>query len=194
MPDLRRVNPALLVTCARILLVIPFVGCFFVPDPWGSWGAGGLFVVAGLSDALDGWLARRLERVTELGAALDPVADKILQASALVMLTADGRVPAVAAAILLARDLLVGGLRQTSRGRVDLSVTRVAKWKTALVFAALSGLLFAPGVPGVEWLTVAGTGLLWAGVALSLWSGSLYTLRAVRALAAPDRQGGGRRP
>ena len=117
-----RFNPALFVTCGRIALVVPFVACFYLPDSWSIWGAGGLFVAAGLSDALDGWLARRLDIVTELGSILDPVADKVMHAAALIMLTADGRVPAVAAAILLVRDFLVGGLRQLEQGRGALAV------------------------------------------------------------------------
>ncbi len=184
MTDPRPPNPALLVTCGRIGLTVPFVASFHLPGPWDAWAAGGLFVLAGLSDALDGWLARKLDRVTDLGAVLDPVADKILQAAALVMLAADGRVPAAAAAILLARDFLVGGLRQAGRGRSVLPVTGVAKGKTAVLFAALGVLLFAPVLPEARWPTAVGSGLLWAGVALSLWSGSLYVLRAVRTLSA----------
>jgi CDP-diacylglycerol--glycerol-3-phosphate 3-phosphatidyltransferase len=184
MPEVDRINPALFVTCGRIALVIPFVACFYLPDSWRIWGAGGLFVVAGLSDALDGWLARRLNMVTELGSILDPVADKVMHAAALIMLTADGRVPAVAAAILLVRDFLVGGLRQTEQNRGALAVSSVAKVKTALQFLALSVLLFAPGVPGTEWPLTAGLALLWVSVALSLWSGSLYTLQAVAALSS----------
>lgn len=184
MPESNRFNPALFVTCGRIALVVPFVACFYLPDSWRIWGAGGLFVAAGLSDALDGWLARRLNIVTELGSILDPVADKVMHAAALIMLTADGRVPAVAAAILLVRDFLVGGLRQTEQGRGALAVSGVAKVKTALQFLALSVLLFAPGVPGMEWPVTAGLTLLWVCVALSLWSGSLYTLRAVAALSS----------
>ena len=178
-----RFNPALFVTCGRIALVVPFVACFYLPDSWSIWGAGGLFVAAGLSDALDGWLARRLDIVTELGSILDPVADKVMHAAALIMLTADGRVPAVAAAILLVRDFLVGGLRQLEQGRGTLAVSAVAKIKTALQFLALSVLLFAPGVPETEWPVIAGLALLWISVSLSLWSGGLYTLRAVTALS-----------
>ena len=182
MSEANTLNAALLVTCGRIVLVVPFVACFYWPGPWGIWGAGSIFVVAGISDALDGWLARRLNMVTRLGAILDPVADKIMHAAALIMLAADGRVPALAAAILIARDFLVGGLRQMKEGRGVLAVSPVAKAKTALQFLALSTILLAPGVATVEWLAVAGLGLLWTSVALSVWSGSLYTLRFVRVL------------
>ncbi len=182
MSEANPLNAALLVTCGRIVLVIPFVACFYLPGPWGVWGAGSIFVVAGISDALDGWMARRLNMVTKLGAILDPVADKIMHAAALIMLAADGRVPALAAAILIARDFLVGGLRQMEEGRGVLTVSLVAKAKTALQFLALSTILLAPGVATVEWLAAAGLGLLWTSVALSIWSGSLYTLRFVRVL------------
>ena len=105
-----------------------------------------------------------------------------MHAAALVMLAADGRVPALAAAILIARDFLVGGLRQMEEGRGVLTVSLVAKAKTALQFLALSTILLASGVGTVEWLAAAGLGLLWTSVALSVWSGSLYTLRFVRVL------------
>lgn len=176
------VNAALLVTCGRIVLIVPFVACFYLPGPWGIWGAGGIFVVAGISDALDGWMARRLNMVTELGAILDPVADKIMHAVALIMLTADGRVPALAAAILIARDFLIGGLRQLEESKGVLAVSPVAKAKTALQFLALSTILLAPGVATAEWLIAAGLGLLWTTVALSVWSGSLYILSVARVL------------
>ena len=187
MSERKGINPALLVTCGRIVLVVPFVACFYLSDPWGIWATGGLFVMAGLSDALDGWMARRLNVVTELGSILDPVADKVMHAAALIMLTADGRVPPVAAAILLVRDFLVGGLRQTEQGREVLAVSAVAKSKTALQFLALSLLLFAPGVPGAGWPIQAGLALLWVSVALSLWSGSRYTLRTINALSSNPR-------
>lgn len=182
MSEANTLNAALLVTCARIVLVVPFVACFYLPGPWGIWGAGGIFVIAGISDALDGWIARRLNMVTELGAILDPVADKVMHAAALIMLAADGRVPALAAAVLIARDFLVGGLRQMEEGRGALAVSPVAKAKTALQFLALSTILLAPAIATAEWLITAGLGLLWSSVALSIWSGSLYTLRFVRAL------------
>ena len=183
MLDRRTFNPALLVTCMRIALIVPFAMCFFLPDAWAVWGAGSIFVLAGVSDAADGWLARRFDMVTDLGAALDPVADKIIQAVALVMLTADERVPAVAAALLLARDFLIGGMREVARGKAVLAVSAVAKAKTALQFVALSILLFAPGIPMAGWLQDVGLVLLWIAVALSLWSGTAYMSRAVRALS-----------
>ena len=147
------------------------------------WGAGSIFVLAGVSDALDGWLARRLDMVTDLGTALDPAADKIIQAVALVMLIGDGRVPAVAAALLLARDFLIGGMREIARSKAVLAVSAVAKGKTALQFSALTILLFAPGIPMAGWLQDVGLVLLWIAIALSLWSGTAYMSRAVRALA-----------
>lgn len=177
-------NAAMLVTCGRIVLVVPFVACFYLPGHWGIWGAGGIFLVAGISDALDGWMARRLNMVTELGAILDPVADKIMHAAALIMLAADGRVPALAAAILIARDFLIGGLRQMEVSKGVLAVSAVAKAKTALQFLALSTILLAPGVTAAEWLATAGLGLLWTSVALSVWSGGLYTWRVARVLNA----------
>ncbi len=177
-----RLNPALVVTVTRMALAVPFMICFFLPGAWPVWGAGLIFLLAGISDALDGWLARRLDLVTDLGAILDPIADKVINAVALIMLAADGRVPAVAAALLLSRDFLVSGLRQAERSRQVLSVSTVAKWKTAAQFAAIGILLFAPAVPDVGALDKLGIGLLWIAVILSLWTGTIYGFKAMKAL------------
>ena len=177
-------NPALWVTVARIALVVPMVALFCAPGAWGIWGPGLVLVAAGASDALDGWLARRLDCVTELGAALDPVADKVVVAAALVLLAGDGRAPAVAAAALIARELLVSGLREALRSSPGLlAVSGLAKAKTAVQFAALALLLLAPGLPASGGLALAGSVLLWIAVALSLASGAGYVRRAVRAAA-----------
>lgn len=175
-------NPALAVTLVRFALVVPLVALFHLPAPWATLGAGGVFVAAGLADALDGWLARRLGCVTRLGAVLDPVADKVVTGAALVLLAADGRAPATAVAVLIVRDLLVGGLREALAGASPaLAVTGFAKAKTALQFAAVALLLLAPSlpVPGAE---EAGLVLLWAAVALAVATAGGYLRRAVAEL------------
>lgn len=175
-------NPALAVTLARFALVVPLAVLFHLPAPWATLGAGGVFVAAGIADALDGWLARRLGCATRLGAVLDPVADKVVVGVALVLLAADGRAPAAAVAVLLARDFLVGGLREALGGaQPALPVTRAAKAKTALQFASVALLLLAPSLP-VPGAGEAGLVLLWAAVALSAASGWDYARRAVAAL------------
>lgn len=175
-------NPALAVTLARLALAVPLAVLFHLPAPWATLGAGGVFVAAGLADALDGWLARRLGCATRLGAVLDPVADKVVTGTALVLLAADGRAPAAAAAVLIARDLLVGGLREALAGASPaLAVTGLAKAKTALQFAAVALLLLAPGLP-VPGAGEAGLALLWAAVALSVASGWGYARRAAAEL------------
>ncbi len=174
-------NLALAVTYVRICLTIPLIGLFFAPGAWGVWGSGLVFLVAGASDALDGWLARHLDCETKLGAVLDPVADKIITAAALVLLASDERAPAIAVTVLLVREFLVSGLREALAGPSFgvLAVSLTAKTKTATLFVAITLLLLAPGLPAPSEVALAGTVLLWVAMALALVSGADYVLRAV---------------
>jgi CDP-diacylglycerol---glycerol-3-phosphate 3-phosphatidyltransferase len=149
-----------------------------------------LFVVAAASDWLDGWLARRLDAVTALGAALDHCADKVLITCALVAL-AYAALPlqlAAAAVLILARDMAVAGLREaiSAQGRT-LPVSQLGKWKAAAEMAGVgaflayqsAALLFAQAsiVIGLDW--AAGI-LLWIAAALALVSGAQYAAAAFR--------------
>ncbi|MBT6442609.1 MAG: CDP-diacylglycerol--glycerol-3-phosphate 3-phosphatidyltransferase, partial [Alphaproteobacteria bacterium] len=91
-----------LLTFARIAAVPVLIALFYLPHPVAAWATFGLFVGAAVTDFLDGWLARRLNQASELGRALDPIADKLIVAAALIMLAADGRTPVVAVVAILA--------------------------------------------------------------------------------------------
>jgi CDP-diacylglycerol--glycerol-3-phosphate 3-phosphatidyltransferase len=149
-----------------------------------------LFVLAALTDWLDGWLARKLDAVTPMGAALDHAADKVLVTCALAPL-AYAALPfdlVVAAVIILGRDVAVAGLREglSNSGRT-LPVSRLGKWKAAAEMAGVStflayqaaALLFAPPrvILGLDWAAHA---LLWLGAGLALLSGARYALAARR--------------
>ena len=132
------------VTGLRIVMVPVLVGAFFVDGAAGLWLGFAVFAVASVSDFFDGWLARKLDQHSLLGRILDPIADKLLVAAALVMLTWDERAPVVAAVAILAREFLISGLREALAGSVALPVQRLAKWKTATQMGAVALLLLAP--------------------------------------------------
>ena len=178
------------VTGLRIVMVPVLVGAFFVDGLTGLWLGFAIFVAAALSDFLDGWLARRLDQHSLLGRILDPIADKLLVAAALVMLATDDRAPVIAVVAILGREFLISGLREALAGTVALPVQPLAKWKTAAQMGAIALLLLAPAIasslPGAaaEGLATAGEGLLWLAVVLTWGSAIGYVRDAVRGLRA----------
>ena len=151
------------------------------------------FVVAAVTDFFDGWLARKFNATSLLGAILDPIADKVLIAGAIVGLIADGQ-PALAlpGGLILFREFAVSALRETLAPKgLRLPVTMLAKWKTTVQLFALALLLFVPvwadwGLPcdpDVQKAAAAGAyGLFWLAAAITLWTGAEYALAAKRAL------------
>jgi len=143
-----------------------------------------LFLAAALTDFLDGWLARRLDRTSAVGAMLDPVADKAMVLTALMVLIATSRVgPALVlpAAIIATREVLVSGLRE-HLGQTRLAVTRLAKWKTVLQMTAIGILLAAEPLAALQGVPAPGAapdpdlGGLLAGAGLALvWAAALAT-------------------
>lgn len=142
-----------------------------------------IFVVAAITDFLDGYFARKWNAVTPLGTLLDPVADKLLVAIVLIFLAKYTVAPIFAIALLLLRELYVSGLREyiAQRGG-SLPVSRGGKWKTALQLIAIIVLLatLAYQLPPQLWL--AGIVLLWASTALSLVSAFGYTRAAMKTI------------
>lgn len=174
-------------TLSRMALIIPFVAMFFIAAPWGLNAALAIFVVASVTDFLDGRIARARGEVSALGAALDPLADKLLITTALILLARNGVIHGagiIAVIIIILRELLVSGLREafTAKGG-SLAVTGLAKMKTAaqliaagvLIAAAPGGLIGPPAA-------LAGTSLLWFAAVLTFWTGADYAAHAVRFL------------
>ena len=178
------------VTGLRIVMVPVLVGAFFIDGLIGLWLGFAVFAAAALSDFLDGWLARRLDQHSLLGRILDPIADKLLVAAALVMLATDDRAPVIAVVAILGREFLISGLREALAGTVALPVQPLAKWKTAAQMGAIALLLLAPAIasslPGAaaDGLATAGEGLLWLAVVLTWGSAIGYVRDAVRGLRA----------
>ena len=165
-----------LLTLARILAVPALVGVFFIDGRAAHWIVVALFAIAALTDYLDGWIARTWSLESEFGRVLDPVADKLLVAAALLLLLAADRAPLVAVGLILLREILVSGLRERLAGRLVLPVSRLAKWKTAAQMAAITLLLIGPlgGTGGA--VALAGEYLLWVAAALT-WITALDYLR-----------------
>ncbi|SRR5258706_77005 len=180
-------------TISRIALVPLFVAAFFLPGETGRWIVFLLFCLAGLTDAVDGMIARRLNAESSLGRMLDPIADKLIVSAALLMLTADHTlqgVHLVPALVILCREILVSGLREFLAGAdVSLPVTRVAKMKTVVQMVAIAALIATTAsermLPGVTSLALIG---LWIAAALTMYTGYAY-LRAglVHVRRAPIR-------
>ena len=137
-----------------------------------------LFVLASISDFIDGWMARRLGVVSKLGAMLDPIADKVLIGTCLVSLahvTEDGWWFILPAVIIMTREFLISGLREFMAGRsVNMPVSVLAKWKTTLQLVAIGFLVGAPVFPSLPMANPIGLALLWAAAFVTAQTGFAY--------------------
>ncbi len=159
-------------TILRILLVPFIILCFYLPPAWGMWVAVVLFIVAAVTDTVDGRYARAHDQVTDFGKFMDPIADKLLVNSILVMLTAQGKVPGVVTILFIAREFVISGLRLVAAGKgVVLAAGNLGKIKTTLQDIALPFLMV-----GHVWkpFRVIGVILLYASLFMSVWSGWDY--------------------
>ena len=182
-------------TILRIVLVPVFALAFVLPGETARLAAFAVFCVAGASDALDGLAARRLNAGSDFGRMLDPIADKILVAVALMMLVAEGSIRQfnltlslagllrlVPALIILAREILVSGLREfLAELRVGVPVSQLAKWKTAVQMGAIAFLLLGDAVPPIVGQLVLV--LIWIAAALTLITGYDYLRMGLRHMA-----------
>jgi CDP-diacylglycerol---glycerol-3-phosphate 3-phosphatidyltransferase len=156
------------------IAAIPLVVVAFYTPAWGRPAAGVLFALAGVTDWLDGYLARRLGQTSSFGAFLDPVADKLIVSTALVLLVqADPEfVLAMMAAIIIGREITVSALREWMSelgARAHVAVTFFGKWKTALQIIGISFMLYERPLYGLPSYGI-GTALLLVAAALTAWS------------------------
>lgn len=183
-----------LLTYGRILAVPLIVLCFFIEGKLSSpnfarWMALALFAIASITDFFDGYLARIWNQTSNIGRMLDPIADKLLVASVLLLVAADGTIAGWsiwAAIIILCREILVSGLREYLAAlKVSVPVTRIAKWKTTLQMLAIAFLLAGPAGDTVlpydaasnlllPTTTQIGIILLWLAAAITLYTGYDY--------------------
>lgn len=171
------INLPNLLTTIRILLIPVFVGLFSNPTPDRSLAAAVVFVIAAVTDLLDGYLARRRAQITRLGRLLDPIADKLLVLSGLILLVQFDRVAAIVAILIIAREVAVTGIRAIAATQgLILEAETTGKYKmvaqvVAIVFLVLEGIL-PPSVHPHE----IGTLLLYVALALTLYSGGRYII------------------
>lgn len=182
-----------ILTYARIAAVPGLVACFFLlRGDWANWLALTIFIAAGITDFLDGYLARAWGQQSPLGQMLDPIADKLLVAIAVLMLVAEGVIggwSTWAAVIILCREILVSGLREyLAELQVSVPVTRLAKWKTTMQMVAIGILLSGPAgeklIPGVLTLGLA---VLWISALITLYTGYDYFKAGLRHLIDDTR-------
>lgn len=163
-------------TVVRILLIPVFVVLFSDPTPDRSLAAAVVFVVAAVTDLLDGYLARRHSQITRLGRLLDPIADKLLVLSGLILLVQFDRVAAIVAILIIAREVAVTGVRAISAAQgIILEAETTGKYKMVVQVVAIVFLLLEDGSLPVSWHPhEVGTGLLYVALALALYSGQRY--------------------
>ncbi|SIS20525.1 CDP-diacylglycerol--glycerol-3-phosphate 3-phosphatidyltransferase [Aquipseudomonas alcaligenes] len=170
-----------LLTLLRVALIPVFILFFYLPFSWSYWAASAVFALAAITDWFDGYLARRWEQSTPFGAFLDPVADKLMVAVALVLLVEEHAnlwlsLPAV---IIIGREIVVSALREWMAelgARAQVAVSQLGKWKTAAQMVALVILLGNP--PHLTVWVGMGYVLLIIAAALTLWSMLQYLLAA----------------
>ena len=182
-------NTPNILTLLRIVLIPVYVAIFYLPVPWARLACALVFTAAAVTDWLDGYLARRWGQTSPLGAFLDPVADKLMVAVALVLLVQADPQPALAlpAAVIIGREITVSALREWMAelgARARVAVSMVGKFKTtaqmvAIIFLILGELPF--GIP----LYGLGLVLIYIAAVLTLWSMVLYLKAAWPSLTAP---------
>jgi len=178
-----------ILTLARILMIPLFVGIFYFEKSWVSGPnqnlmATVLFVLAAVTDWLDGWLARKLNQTSAFGAFLDPVADKLMVAAALIILLYLGRLDAIVAFIIIGREIAISALRewmaQIGESK-SVAVSGLGKIKTGAQMIAIPMLLYEDPIGAFD-PAVTGTWLIWAAAVLTLLSMAYYLRLAWPAL------------
>lgn len=183
-----------ILTLSRIAAIPLIVLLVAIGGAWGDLLAWIVFAAAGVTDYLDGRLAREMAQLSDFGRMLDPIADKLLIGATLMALVGFGHLPGwgiYPAIVIMLREILVSGLREyLAEIRVGLPVTRLAKWKTGVQMVALGLLvLSAPGAAllGLGWLPMAWLGgtLLWVAAVLTLVTGWDYLNAGLRHATKP---------
>ncbi|MFT6100591.1 MAG: CDP-diacylglycerol--glycerol-3-phosphate 3-phosphatidyltransferase [Arenicella sp.] len=180
-------------TFFRILAIPLIIGAYFSGWTYANWYCAVLFALAGISDALDGYLARRWNQTSKLGEFLDPVADKLLVSTMLLLVMSNFELQqalwskflfVITVIIIISREITVSALREWMAElgkRANVAVSQVGKYKTGIQMSAIGGLLFAQPLFGLPILFMAEV-LLYAAGVLTIWSMTIYLRAAYKAV------------
>lgn len=174
-------NLPILLTWLRIVAIPLLITVYFLPTSWATpyerdLAATLIFVAAALTDWADGYLARRLDQTSAFGAFLDPVADKLMVAAALIVLVQLGRADAIVATIIIGREITISALREWMAkigAAKSVAVSMLGKIKTAAQMAAIPLLLYYTPLFGQD-VRMIGNVLIWVAALLTLWSMGYY--------------------
>ena len=174
-------NLPIFLTWLRIVAIPLLIAVYYVPDSWlyghsRDLAATVLFCAAAITDWFDGYLARKLNQTSAFGAFLDPVADKLMVAAALIVLVQLGRTDAIIATIIIGREITISALREWMAqigAHKSVAVSMLGKVKTTAQMMSIPMLLFYAPVSGID-IVNAGTWLIYIAAALTLWSMGYY--------------------
>ncbi len=185
-----RINLPNLLTLFRIAVIPGLVALFYIDTRFASWLACGLFSLAAITDFLDGYIARVTKQQSAFGRFLDPVADKLLVASTLLMMVAFGQIRGLVilpALVILCREITVSGLREYLAGlQVSVPVSQLAKWKTTLQMVAIAVLIVGDNGPRDIPVVEIGEFGLWAAAILTIVTGYDYLRAGLRHIERED--------
>ena len=177
-------NLSNLLTLSRILVIPIIVLCISLKDPFFGWTAFFLFCLASITDYFDGYLARVRNEVTNLGTFLDPIADKLLVAAVILILTSKGiisNLDTIPALIILLREITVSGLREYLAGiKISIPVSRISKLKTLLQLCALALLILSESLTNSNVIIYLGTIFLWIAGLLTLYTAYDYVKGSIK--------------
>lgn len=175
-------------TIARMLLSVAFVIFATIPDLWAKITALVIFVIAAITDKIDGIWARKSKKVTDLGAFLDPLADKMLVNLAFLVLVYLGVVPLWVFAVILVRDFAVDGMRMmAARNKITIAASFYGKLKTTVQMTALI-IILANQIFNLEFFAILGNIALYLALALTVFSGADYLLKGYKTLIKPAKK------
>ncbi|MAI49691.1 MAG: CDP-diacylglycerol--glycerol-3-phosphate 3-phosphatidyltransferase [Rhodospirillaceae bacterium] len=186
-----------ILTLSRVAVIPVFVALFFLENATGQWMACGIFALAAITDFLDGYFARVHGQLSAFGRFLDPVADKLLVASALLMMVGFGQVAELTilpAVIILCREIMVSGLREYLAGlSIGLPVSNLAKWKTTIQMVAIAFLILGnsahPVIPDSVPIRMIGETGLWIAAFITIITGYDYLRAGLRHMDPPSAAG-----
>ena len=186
-----------ILTLSRVAVIPVFVALFFLENATGQWVACGIFALAAITDFLDGYFARVHGQLSAFGRFLDPVADKLLVASALLMMVGFGQVAELTilpAVIILCREIMVSGLREYLAGlSIGLPVSNLAKWKTTIQMVAIAFLILGnsahPVIPDSVPIRMIGETGLWIAAFITIITGYDYLRAGLRHMDPPSAAG-----